>query len=380
MNLKLFLVSSTNILLNNYFYQFLILLFFLKGDFITISEITFLIAPLLFLKESFSSNQRNLLLSDKKKTLFQIYFKQRVFYIFLIIILYLLFLNFFFEKVEKNFFIFLVAILITTLWLNELILTNHENNADKKKLISNSIFLFTIYILFILFVIFTNIFLLYLLAALLLYLISKIIFYQKIKTFSFLLSFRNKFSLNYKLLSTLSVNLVNLIWRIFFFLFLDKEFSGIIFSIFAFMSFPSTLYNNTIGMSLEIFKSRKININAIFAIYYIFILCLIFYIYKQKIIPLNNFELSSFALMCGIFSFFGSLIMMFSISKRIKIINYKKTIRNTLFKIDIIYASLNLLSLFCVYFFFGSSFFYILFFSSSIISLSYVFYYKKITE
>ena len=101
MNLKLFLVSSTNILLNNYFYQFLILLFFLKGDFITISEITFLIAPL-FLKESFSSNQRNLLLSDKKKTLFQIYFKQRVFYIFLIIILYLLFLNFFFEKVEKK--------------------------------------------------------------------------------------------------------------------------------------------------------------------------------------------------------------------------------------------------------------------------------------
>ena len=79
MNLKLFLVSSTNILLNNYFYQFLILLFFLKGDFITISEITFLIAPLLFLKESFSSNQRNLLLSDKKKTLFQIYFKQEFF-------------------------------------------------------------------------------------------------------------------------------------------------------------------------------------------------------------------------------------------------------------------------------------------------------------
>ena len=146
------------------------------------------------------------------------------------------------------------------------------------------------------------------------------------------------------------------------------------------MSFPSTLYNNTIGMSLEIFKSRKININGIFAIYYIFILCLIFYIYKQKIIPLNNFELSSFALMCGIFSFFGSLIMMFSISKRIKIINYKKTIRNTLFKIDIIYAFLNLLSLFCVYLFFGSSYFYILFFSSSIISLSYVFYYKKITE
>ena len=80
MKSKIFLLGSMNILLNNYFYQFLVILFFLKGDFEIIAEITFILAPLIFLKESFSSNQRTLLLSDKRLSLYKVFFKQRVIY------------------------------------------------------------------------------------------------------------------------------------------------------------------------------------------------------------------------------------------------------------------------------------------------------------
>ena len=91
---KIFLLGSMNVILNNYFYQFLVFIFFSKEIFLLISEITFLLAPLIFLKESFSSNKRTLLLSDKKNSLFTVYFRERVLYATFILIIYLLSIKF----------------------------------------------------------------------------------------------------------------------------------------------------------------------------------------------------------------------------------------------------------------------------------------------
>ena len=131
MKSKIFLLESINILLNNYFYQFLILLFFLKGDFIIISEITFLLAPLIFFKESFSSNYRTLLLSDKKFNLFKIFFKKRIIYGTLILIIYYFFISYF-AKSEYIFFLILIAILLKFTWFNELTITSYEINTNQK--------------------------------------------------------------------------------------------------------------------------------------------------------------------------------------------------------------------------------------------------------
>jgi len=173
---------------------------------------------------------------------------------------------------------------------------------------------------------------------------------------------------------------VNLIWRISFFLLLDKQFSGILFSVFALMSFPSSLYSNTIGMLLETQNKYKNAFKSILMIYYFFILYLMYYIFVNKIVPLNNSILSNFSMTVGLFSFVGSLIMIFAISKRIKIINYKKLKRKILFQTDIMYSIINILSLAIVYFLFGSYFFSILFFISSISSLIYNIHYKKINH
>ena len=379
MNIKALFISSANILLNNYLYQFLIIFFFLKGDFILISEITFLIAPLIFLKDSFSSNQRTLLISDKKLSLYRIFFKQRIFYVLIIFILYLFFFYYFNEETENILLIFIVAFLLNFSWLNELSLTHSETTLNTKKIINNLIILVLFYIFIISYIFSQNLIILYILGFKIIYLITKIFLEYNIQFSSIFLNIKKfKFSFNYKLLSTISINFVNLIWRIFFFLYLEKDFAGILFSIFAFMSFPSSLYNNTIGMTLErnFFNEKKIS--TILILYYIIILILIFYTYNYKIAPLNNPELEKFTFLCVFLSFFGSLIMIFSISKRIKIINYRKSKRNILFKIDIIYAFTNLLSLLLIYEYFSSELFYILFFTSSIFSLFYYFYYKKL--
>ena len=379
MKSKIFLLGSMNILLNNYFYQFLVFLFFLKGDFEIIAEITFVLAPLIFLKESFSSNQRTLLLSDKRLSLYKVFFKQRVKYATLILIIYLFFVNYF-VKSEDVLFLILIVILIYFLWFNELTITSYEINSDKKKIFGNLIFLIILYMFLTYYIFLPSKNLLYIPIIIFVFLILKYVYINKNNLFYIFKNLKIQKKIDYKTLSTISINLANLIWRIFFFVLLEKEYSGVLFSVFALMSFPSSLYSNTIGMLLETQNKYKNAFKRILIIYYFFILYLMYYIFVNKIVPLNNSILSNFSMTAGLFSFVGSLIMIFAISKRIKIINYKKLKRKILFQTDIMYSIINILSLAIVYFLFGSYFFSILFFISSISSLIYYIYYKKLNH
>ena len=379
MKSKIFLLGSMNILLNNYFYQFMVFLFFLKGDFEIIAEITFILAPLIFLKESFSSNQRTLLLSDKRLSLYKVFFKQRVLYATLILIIYVFFVNYF-AKSEDFLFLILIVILINYMWFSELTITSYEINSDKKKIFRNLIFLIIIYMFLTYYIFLPSKDLLYIPIIIFGFLILKYIYINKNNLFYIFKNFKIQKKIDYKTLSTISINLANLIWRIFFFVLLEKEYSGVLFSVFALMSFPSSLYNNTIGMLLETQNKYKNAFKSILMIYYFFILYLMYYIFVNKIIPLNNLILSNFSITAGLFSFVGSLIMIFAISKRIKIINYKKLKRKILFQTDIMYSIINVLSLVIVYFLFGSYFFSVLFFISSISSLIYYIYYKKLNH
>ena len=186
--------------------------------------------------------------------------------------------------------------------------------------------------------------------------------------------------INYKFLSTFSINLVNLIWRIVFFISLENEFSGILFAIYALASFPSTIYNNTIGISVETNQSNKLLPLGALGIYYVFMLFLTFIVFNNYIVNLNNLDLFNFSIITALTSLIGSFIMIFSISRRIKILNEIKSKRNMVFRIDIIYSILNLLSLVIIYFYFNSLFFSVLFLISSILSLSYALYYNALNK
>ena len=377
MKSKIFLLESINILLNNYFYQFFIFLFFLKGDFILISEITFVIAPLIFFKESLSSNYRTLLLSDKRYNFYKAFLKQRLIYATLILIIYLFFIIYFVKSEDILFFIFII-ILTKFMWINELTITTYEINYDTKKIIVNLIFLVILYIFSTYYIFFPSKNLLYIGIIVLVFFTLKFIHIHKFNFFYIFKNLKIKKKIDYKLLSTISINLVNLIWRISFFLLLEKEFSGILFSVFAIMSFPSSLYSNTIGMVLETKSIKKNLFKGVSIIYYFLTLYILYYIFVNKVVSFNNVILSNFFYMTALFSFIGSLIMIFAITRRIKIINSTKLKRKVLFKLDVMFATLNILSLVIVFFLFGSYFFYILFFISSIFSLIYNIYYNKL--
>ena len=119
MKTNFFLLTIISNFLNNYFYQLLILFFFMLGDFAVISQIVLFVSPIVFLKDSLSSNQKTLLVSDKKSSLFKIFLKKRIIYASIIAVLYsIIFFNL--NNSQENLFIFVVSIIILFLWINEL--------------------------------------------------------------------------------------------------------------------------------------------------------------------------------------------------------------------------------------------------------------------
>lgn len=380
MKTNFFLLTIISNFLNNYFYQLLILFFFMLGDFAVISQIVLFVSPIVFLKDSLSSNQKTLLVSDKKSSLFKIFLKKRIIYASIIAVLYsIIFFNL--NNSQENLFIFVVSIIILFLWINELNLAFFEVNLNLKKFIIYLFYLVFLYLFILSYTLYLNTNLLLILIGLV-----SLIFIQNIYNNNFSLRwffsnfFKIKKNFSYQLLSTVSINLVNLLWRIIISITLEKEFSGVIFAIFAFASFPASFYNNNIGITLEINKKYKLKFSSIFFAYYVLMISIVYYIYANQVISMKIENFENFYLLTGIFSLLASLIMIFTSLFRIKIINYLKHKRNVLFKIDIFYSLLNLISITAIYFLFDSYSFYLLLFISSLLSIMYFFYYKKIGD
>ena len=167
-----------NNFLNNYFYQLLVLMFFFSGNFSKISEITFFVAPLLFLRDSFSSNHKSLIISDNKKILYENLISQRFYFLLFIIFFYsLFFFNFNFDYIELSKEL-LITILVCLLffWMYELKLSYYEIRTEKKNLYISLIFILIFYIFFLLFIFFKKDFFLYLI-----YSIIILVFLKEIK-------------------------------------------------------------------------------------------------------------------------------------------------------------------------------------------------------
>jgi len=149
MKLNSFLIIMVNNFLNNYFYQLLVLMFFFSGNFSKISEITFFVAPLLFLRDSFSSNHKSLIISDNKKILYENLISQRFYFLLFIIFFYsLFFFNFNFDYIELSKEL-LITILVCLLffWMYELKLSYYEIRTEKKNLYISLIFILISYYL-----------------------------------------------------------------------------------------------------------------------------------------------------------------------------------------------------------------------------------------
>ena len=227
-------------LLNNYIFHYIIILHFLKADFTSISIITLLISPILFFRDCFSSNNRSLIIIYKKKKVIDIFFFKRFLYILILLLLYWIFKEFIFDTRFQNldYIIYLIIIIILILWLNEIVISFNEINKNLKAQKIQFFLLTSLYILIFIFLILkVNLFILIS--------INISLFIICFNNFNLKNYLKNKLIFDYKnfidfnLLSTFCLSFTNLIWRVLIFLYLDSDWAGILFVIFAFATFPS---------------------------------------------------------------------------------------------------------------------------------------------
>ena len=121
---------SISYFLNGFFPTVLMFIFFLNSENIKASEIAILSSLVVVLLNIFSSNKRNLILSSNNEKLFYETLFFRIVFFFPIFFLYLSYLYYF---NLLNLFNILFFCLLFSLWINELLLVNYENNENKKK-------------------------------------------------------------------------------------------------------------------------------------------------------------------------------------------------------------------------------------------------------
>ncbi len=376
----LFYLSNINNILNNYIYHYLIILLFFYGDFSSISKVTFFLSPVLFFRDCLSSNNRSLIIFKKKKKLIDVFFFKRFLYIVTLFLLYILFYEYIFTDkglINSDSVIYFVVFIILILWLNEIVISFNEINRNLKLQKVQFYLLVSLYLLIFLFLLLgINISILIFINILIFFIFFKSFNLQNYLKSKFIFSFKN--AIDFNLFSTFSVSIVSLIWRISIFFYLDNDWAGILFVIFAFATFPSTLINNNIGASFEklYFKNKivfKYFIFLIFTLCYCAVFPLIYILYISKT---GDSELINFYLKTSFFSYFGGILMMFGISKRISNLNKNKI---KIFKTDIIYSVLNIV-LISILIFISSdvNLFYMLIFFSGLFSLIYFkFEYEK---
>lgn len=367
-----FFLSNINNILNNYLYHYIIILFLFYGNFTAISNITFFLSPILFFRDCLSSNNRSLIIFSKKKKLIDVFFFKRFLYSFTILLLYILFKEYILDiKSQKlDLLIYSTALIILILWLNEIVISFNEIN---KNFALQKIQLFLLTFLYVLIFLFfflgVNIYTL-----IVINLLTFLVFFKNFNLKNYLKSklifdFKNFVDTN--LFSTFALSFVSLTWRIVIFLYLDNELAGILFVIFAFATFPSTLLNNNIGASLEnLYFKNKLFFRYLVFLFFTALYCVVLSsIYLFYIAKTGDSELSSFYLKTTFFSYFGSVLMMIGISKRISNLSKNK---NKTYKIDIIYSVINLSLIFLVILISSTvNTFYLLTFFSGLFSLIY---------
>ena len=366
-----------NLLINNFFANFILLTFFISGYFALSAEIGVITSLTILICQIFSGNLRSIIIADKNlKLADEMLLKRLILSIPIIIIL----ISFIFKNDLSDISLALSISLVVILgWIFELILTKFEikRNTKGTRLHLLLSVLFCILILF--FGLTGN--LLYLKIVIYFYLIFLIflilvLLKLNIKNFKFTKPGKHIFSdiLKVNFISSISMSLSNFLFRYFLILFISKETAGILFACFMIGSFPGSLFNQIFGASII---NKKISLKKI--MYPILILSLIFILYFYSKIPFNIFDIENYFIINSretiiyftlLFSTVGLNIMIVALYLRQKNI-FLSSVRENYFIIDMFYSLSVILIIPIIYLLFDTNdFFYSLsFLISSILAL-----------
>tara|TARA_B100000989_G_C19532886_1_gene471174 strand:- start:3420 stop:5750 length:2331 start_codon:yes stop_codon:yes gene_type:complete len=366
-----------NLLINNFFSSFVLLVFFISGYFELTAEIGVVSSLTILICHLFSGNLRSIIIADKNIFLADEMLLKRIILALPIIIIVIFFI--YKNNLSDISLAFSISLVVILGWVFELILTKFE---IKKKFISaliHLIFSLIFSLLILIFGLFKNLF--YLKISIYLYVIFLIILILmllklNIKNFqfvkknkSFLLDF---FKINF--ISSISMSLSNFLFRYFLILFISKELAGILFACFMIGSFPGSLFNQVIGATII---SKNISLRKI--LYPMFIFSLIIILYLSTKIPLEIFVNSSNFLINDkqiiiyltlFFSIIGLNFMIIALYFRQKNI-FSNVSRENSFIVDMYYSLSIILIVPTIYLIFGTNEIYysIGFLISSILAL-----------
>jgi hypothetical protein len=146
------------------------------------------------------------------------------------------------------------------------------------------------------------------------------------------------FKYNLAFLSSFSLIVSSLVWRLFLFNYFNKEIAGILFTGFALGSFLGTFYNIVIGPT---FVKNKLVITIQYKILFLFLFTSLIlfttfeYYFNNEIVLLNN---NSLLTLVTLVSMVGGFIMVYSMHIRHKLIGLYFRDINKLFYIDVLYG------------------------------------------
>ena len=315
----------------------------------------------IFLTQIFSSNARSLIIKNKSINFVRKNYVLRIFLAFPIIIINLIIINYF--DFSHQIFLFLLVILILQQWIFEINLSINEVN-KKRSFFFSFIILSTLTCFSILYKIELFLILINILYISYFFITSKNIINFK-KLFINIYAAIEKI-LRWELFSSLSLNFVNLIWRILIVIYCGKIIASIYFSAFAIASMFGTIFNITYGPTVTKNKIKQKNLeNLIFSIITIMIIFFIFYSFINKDKIFNNFEQTVAFILS--FSLVGSILMYKSQYFRQYVLqNYN--LKNKIFKFDVIYSIIILPVIPVLFYLGGSNYVSFAFLTSSIIS------------
>ncbi len=374
--LKIFSIYP-NLLINNFFANFILITFFISGYFVLTAEIGILISLTILICQLFSGNLRSIIIADKNIRLAdEMLLKRLILSIPIIIIL----ISFIFKNQISDISLALSISLVVILgWVFELMLTKFE---IKKNIRSLRIHLF-FSILFCLLVLFFGLIksLFYLKITIYLYvifLVTLIILLLKLNITNFKFINQNKYVLTeifkVNFISSISISLSNFLFRYFLVLFISKETAGILFACFMIGSFPGSLFNQIFGAS---FINKNVSLKKI--IYPLIILSFIFILYLSSKIHFNFYDFKNYLIsntnetiiyLTLFFSTIGLNFMIIALYSRQRRIFLSHS-RDNYFIIDMFYSLSVILIIPVIYLIFGTDeiFYSLGFLLSSILAL-----------
>tara|TARA_B100001093_G_scaffold519987_2_gene611896 strand:+ start:1532 stop:3856 length:2325 start_codon:yes stop_codon:yes gene_type:complete len=297
------------------------------------------------LTQIFSSNMKAQILATSSLALSNHTILFRIlFSLFIISLSSVLYFSQSFYIIESSISVILIVCIILIQWICEIILCIKEIKKE------NFIFIFYNFVNFIFIILFFFAIVFY--SENLNYILISYIFF--ITLFTVYQIFKEKIAINVNLvikgfklniksfafLSSTSLIVSSIIWRLIIFNLFPKSISAIIFACFSIGSFPGTAFNLAIGPS---FIRQNISISNLikkylFSFYIIiFFLCFIsaYYLYlnKSNLLPNNYFIFYTLS-----FSLMGSFFMTYAMYVRQKSIQFTNELRSNIFIYDIAYG------------------------------------------